>query len=405
MTPDRAALLAGIAADPDNDLRRLVFADWLDDHGEPARAEFIRLQIDGPRVTDPAEWKSLDARVREVFRDHAADWFAPFLRALDPERHIPTAYAFNPGGGRTCGIDCRHDSPSSAAYVRGAAVRRGFVEVLMLNLAALPAGSSVAAALAIEPVTKLCACLTGDDRRQWTRFSEPGLRHVTDVTLEEVTGGAPLVAALAAFLDSHLPAVRTFALRTRNRDAQPRRLPAVPAATVQAFAESPLAYRVTNLTLDLDDAGLRILSRSDWLRLDKLTVTGTVTRAGVLSLNAARFAPTVRALELSARIGDDGVAALAHATRFGKLVELDLAGNDITDAGLRALASARFLPQLEVLDLSENGIELTADAPGLRALADALNPDALRKLRVGFAGYATAPTYLTERFGDRVTVH
>ncbi len=404
MTPDRAALLAGIAADPDNDLRRLVFADWLDDHGEPARAEFIRLQIEGPRVTDPAEWKSLDARVRELFRDHAADWFAPFLRALDPERHFPTAYAFNPGGGRTCAIACRHDSPSLPAYIPVVAVRRGFVELLTLNLAALPAGSSVGAALAHEPMSKVSALLTGDSR-QWTRFSEPGLRHITDLTLEEATNGTPLVAASAAFTDSHLPAVRTFRLRTRNRDAQPRRLPAVPVATVQAFAESPLAYRVTNLSLELDDAGLRILCRSDWLQLDKLTVTGAITRAGVLTLNAARFAPTLRALELSARVGDEGVAALARATRFAKLVELDLSGNDITDAGLRALASARFVPQLEVLDLSENQIQLTADAPGLRALADALNPDALRKLRVGYAGYVTAPTYLTARFGDRVTVH
>ena len=70
-------------------------------------------------------------------------------------------------------------------------------------------------------------------------------------------------------------------------------MPAVPVATVQAFAESPLAYRVTNLSLALDDAGLRVLCRSEWLQLDTLTVTGAITRAGVLTLNAARFAPTL----------------------------------------------------------------------------------------------------------------
>ncbi len=403
MTPDRAALLAGIAADPDNDLRRLVFADWLDDHGEPERAEFVRLQIEGRRITDPDALKPYDARVRELFRDHVADWFAPFLQALDPQRHIPTGYAVFPGGARQCVISAARDTPPVPGYLRSASVGRGFIESLSLDLAAFPAGSAIGAALAHEPVPTLYAFLSGD-HREWTRFSEPGLRHVTELTLCEATNSAPLVAALAAFLDSHLPAVRTFALRTRNPDAQPRRLPAVPAATVQAFAESPLAYRVTNLSLDLDDAGLRMLCRSDWLQLDKLTVTGTITRAGVLALNAARFAPTLRSLELSARMGDEGVAALAAGTRFAKLVELDLSGNDLTDAGLRALAAARFLPQLEVLDLSENGIELIADAPGLRALADALNPDALRTLRVGYAGYVTAPAYLTARFGDRVTV-
>jgi uncharacterized protein (TIGR02996 family) len=402
MNPDRAALLAGIAANPDNDLRRLVFADWLEEHGEAARAEFIRLQIEGRRITDPDALKPFDARVRELFRDHAADWFAPFLPALDPQRHIPTAYSFIPGGARQCVISVARDTPPVPGYLRSASVGRGHIGNITLALEDLPAGSSIGAALAHEPVPALYAHLSGD-HREWKRFSEPALRHVTDLTLEEATNGAPLVAALAAFTDSHLPAVRTFRLRTRSRDAQPRRVPPVHAATVRVFAESPLAYRVTNLSLDLDDAGLRALSRSDWLELDKLIVTGTVGRAGVLALNTARFAAGLRSLEIATQVGDEGVAALAAGTRFAKLVDLDLAGNDITDAGLRVLASARFLPQLEVLDLSENQLQLTDDAPGLRALADALNPDALRKLRLGDAGFVTVPAYLSDRFGDRVT--
>ena len=39
------ALLAAIRANPADDLPRLVYADWLDEHGDPDRAEFIRLQI------------------------------------------------------------------------------------------------------------------------------------------------------------------------------------------------------------------------------------------------------------------------------------------------------------------------------------------------------------------------
>ena len=49
MQSDRDALLAGILADPDADLPRLVFADWLEETGHPAncaRAEYIRLAID-----------------------------------------------------------------------------------------------------------------------------------------------------------------------------------------------------------------------------------------------------------------------------------------------------------------------------------------------------------------------
>jgi len=41
---DEAGFLAAIAAEPTDDLRRLAYADWLDEHGEPAKAEFLRLE-------------------------------------------------------------------------------------------------------------------------------------------------------------------------------------------------------------------------------------------------------------------------------------------------------------------------------------------------------------------------
>jgi uncharacterized protein (TIGR02996 family) len=42
---EREALLRAVCANPDDDTPRLVFADWLDENGEPERAEFIRLQV------------------------------------------------------------------------------------------------------------------------------------------------------------------------------------------------------------------------------------------------------------------------------------------------------------------------------------------------------------------------
>lgn len=43
---DRDSFLRAIVAEPDDDLPRLVFADFLDEHGEPERAEFIRVQCE-----------------------------------------------------------------------------------------------------------------------------------------------------------------------------------------------------------------------------------------------------------------------------------------------------------------------------------------------------------------------
>jgi uncharacterized protein (TIGR02996 family) len=42
---DAAALLAAIRAAPEEDAPRLAYADWLKVHGQPERAEFIRVQI------------------------------------------------------------------------------------------------------------------------------------------------------------------------------------------------------------------------------------------------------------------------------------------------------------------------------------------------------------------------
>jgi uncharacterized protein (TIGR02996 family) len=57
---ERDALLAAIRARPADDTARLVFADWLDEHGEPQRAEFVRLQIEAARLAPH------DPRVREI---------------------------------------------------------------------------------------------------------------------------------------------------------------------------------------------------------------------------------------------------------------------------------------------------------------------------------------------------
>jgi uncharacterized protein (TIGR02996 family) len=48
-TGEQEALLRAVAAEPDDDTVRLVYADWLADHGQPERGEFIRLQCEHAR--------------------------------------------------------------------------------------------------------------------------------------------------------------------------------------------------------------------------------------------------------------------------------------------------------------------------------------------------------------------
>src|SRR6266508_240747 len=116
--PERAmseedALLAAIYANPDDDTPRLVYADWLDEHDQPERAEFIRAQIrlneihqtiprqdEGELLLhyglsraagfwhcpgDSAERRELAYRCRCLRDAHEANWLAPLQDLLHSE--------------------------------------------------------------------------------------------------------------------------------------------------------------------------------------------------------------------------------------------------------------------------------------------------------------------------------
>jgi uncharacterized protein (TIGR02996 family) len=90
---DGDALLSAILAKPDEDVPRLAYADWLDEHGGEsarARAEFIRVQVALARVP-PAEfvpWNGrlydLRAREKTLGHLHGENWLAPLREPGGP---------------------------------------------------------------------------------------------------------------------------------------------------------------------------------------------------------------------------------------------------------------------------------------------------------------------------------
>src|SRR5215218_395524 len=78
--PEAAALYRAILAHPDEDTPRLVYADWLDEHGQPDRAEFIRVQC---RLARANEWDdgytAADVRARRLLAEHP-EWLDPVRR-------------------------------------------------------------------------------------------------------------------------------------------------------------------------------------------------------------------------------------------------------------------------------------------------------------------------------------
>ena len=72
---DRAALLAAIHANPDDDTARLVYADWLQENGQTDRADFIRYQIESVRA-DPfgLAARNAERRANALLDRHRTEW-------------------------------------------------------------------------------------------------------------------------------------------------------------------------------------------------------------------------------------------------------------------------------------------------------------------------------------------
>src|SRR5262245_39883880 len=73
MTPEEAFLQATLDT-PDEDAPRLIYADWLEERGDP-RGEFIRVQcaLARPDLNDAGRAK-LQAREQELLLKHGRDW-------------------------------------------------------------------------------------------------------------------------------------------------------------------------------------------------------------------------------------------------------------------------------------------------------------------------------------------
>jgi uncharacterized protein (TIGR02996 family) len=83
MSPDNPFLRA-LLAQPDDDTLRLALADWLDENGDPARAEFVRVQVELARGVEERERRNaLEKRQAELLIEHEREWVQPFAEVLD----------------------------------------------------------------------------------------------------------------------------------------------------------------------------------------------------------------------------------------------------------------------------------------------------------------------------------
>jgi uncharacterized protein (TIGR02996 family) len=127
----KEAFLRAIVERPDDDTPRHVYADWLEENGEPERADFIRLQIRAWALTHDAWGPSpLSARIQKLYWDNRERWAREELPAwLHKEHYIEFRRGFVEGVGTTAlraverAEEMWRTAPLRALVLRGAGGR------------------------------------------------------------------------------------------------------------------------------------------------------------------------------------------------------------------------------------------------------------------------------------------
>jgi uncharacterized protein (TIGR02996 family) len=276
------AFLEAIREDPDDDAVRLIFADWLEERGDP-RGEFIRVQCALAGMPDEDERrKALEARAERLLRQHEPRWVGPLASRVN-------SYTFRRGFVEEITL-------SAAAFLRHAPslfAPHPLRKVCILSLGALPETPSLGVGRQYDlaeffrsPFLERLAALdlsnqflsVGQVRILSESARLAGLRHL-DLGNTNLT--PPHAQTLAAA--PHLGRLTTLLLNRNPLDS----------LGVQALAGSPLAARLTRLELDqtrLANSGARALLESPHLAgLKRLSLRGNDVSAPLQEALLARF--------------------------------------------------------------------------------------------------------------------
>jgi uncharacterized protein (TIGR02996 family) len=291
MTPEDA-FLAAVLDDPDSDTPRLIFADWLEEHGQPQRADFIRAQCRLAALDeyDPARLPFLRAesaylpRAQEELHEKKGFGKLPIwvLRARPGfERGFPARLA-----------------TTAARFLKG--VEDILCAAPIQHLSLDSSGAQAGRLFGCEHLTRV--------RSLDLRYGKLGDRGMQALERSPYLGGLRRLGLLG----------------TRLR---------ISSVTLLARAAGLAGLRHLDLSYNhLYDRGLEALADSPYLH-------------SLESLHLDRC-----------HIGPRSTQALARSAALSGLRELSLMGNDLTDFGAFALAESPHLARLARLDVTFNGI-------------------------------------------------
>jgi uncharacterized protein (TIGR02996 family) len=360
MSAEELAFLQRVRARPTDDGPRLIYADWLDERGDP-RGQFIRVQCALAQLpADDSRRAQLAAVELQLREEHEARWaegFKDLVSGYEFRRGFIEEISINAAAFVACGPELFRLAP--IRRVRLVEARECFPQVVESS--------------ALKKVRELDVCgndLGNAGPTQLARSSHLRRLEVLDLGFNDLTDrGLTVLAGIES-----LSSLQMLMLNDNARLATPG---------VRALADSPHFGKLRHLDLsgnDLNASALRVLLNSKSLRkLETLPIQGNkIGDQGVTSLSISDFLPRMLArhptLDLRDNaIGPAGARALARSEAMAGVETLDLSGNSIGDVGLEALAHSPHLRKLRKLIVRANrigdeGVMALTEAPWLGSL-------------------------------------
>jgi uncharacterized protein (TIGR02996 family) len=387
MTEEKAFLQA-ILSQPDEDTPRLIFADWLEEQGDP-RGELIRLLCAlAPLGRWDPQRPALETQAQELLQEHAAAWLgelASVALAWKFERGLPVltvrAADFLTHGEMICqeyGVQAVR-LIDTAPHIKGLAACPHLAGLASLDLShQFDLHDREIAILAASPyLTHLTALDIG-----YTMLGDVGLGalaaspYLARLTRLTVSFGQTTSKGIAALTTSkHLAQLRHLAL-----DKNPLGNDGIIMLAAWPALENLASLDLSSTKLGYD--GTRAICTSPHLmqmeslslgnnRLGQATWIGSQGLASILQ--EAHFPHLTKLMLGSNELYDQIIVALAAAPLLGPVQELYLASNQIRDQGIVALAASPLVAQLQGLVLSANafgevGVIALAESPYLTNL-------------------------------------
>lgn len=320
MTTERD-LLEAVAANPLDDGPRLVFADWAEEHGDPERAEFIRLQIRlaGMDEYDP-DFKRLSQRESELLRGNDFRWKIQGLSKGRQEFH------------------------------------RGFVNFVWTSAEWL----AVDVEIIDRTPTVTSLRVSGVDHRLDEVARLPFLKRLLHLDFSNNT--LPARDQLLHFFErTNLRALSGLAIR--NNMLWPEQL-----ASLASHPSFPCLHSLDVSGNPLGDEGMGIVAnekafrklRTLVFRSNRLDISHAVHEPGATLLAETKSLTQLRHLDLNGhKIGDNGAIAISSSAKLSALEWLDLSDNNIglvDDHWADALIRNTSLASLRILRLHKNQI-------------------------------------------------